>query len=162
MLSKGFIWLAIAGFFVSFAFLGCIKVPENDDIFFVSSENELTSALNQKDTLKGLAVSVNFYNNTTPEKQGKIDILVKHIISLKLRPVFLYGQPFDRELAKRLLVDEDGSGCTPTVWAGIFPKNDGPVHMCGADDNPRDELGFRKWISSHWKKTKDSFLKDKK
>jgi len=157
------LFASLVGLFVAvFVLANSIPALAEEDIFFISSENELTTALEQKDTLKGLAVSINFYNSTTLENQGKMDGLVIHIISLVLRPVYLYGQPFDRELAQRLLVSEDGSNCMPTAFAGIFPREDNRVlRMCGADDNPRDEARFREWISSYWKNAKKFFFRNK-
>lgn len=136
-----------------------------NEVFFVASRKELGVALKQKDMLRGLAVSVSFYKTTSPTTQKEIDELVRDIISLKLRPIFLYGQPFDQKLANKLLVVgnevEDGSGCTPTAWAGIFPKKQSAGKMCGADNKPRNEHNFRKWILSYWKDAKDLFIKDK-
>lgn len=151
----------LVGVFVAvFVLASSIPALAEEEIFFISSENELATAVEQRDELKGLAVSVNFYNSMTSKKRGEIDALVKYTISLKLRPVFLYGQPFDRVLAQRLLVDEDGSGCRPTAWAGVFPKIDDVGEMCGADDSPRDEARFRSWISSYWKDAQKLFLKN--
>ena len=138
---------------------------ESSDIIFVSTKKELADASAQMHTLKGLAVNIRFDKRSDGKTQKEVSPLIEPVISMKLRPVFLYGQPFDNELAKRLLVTngkfEDGSGCTPTAWAAIFPKPQDTVKMCGADDNPRSEINFRKWISSDWKETKTSIPKEK-
>ena len=136
-----------------------------NEVFFVASQKELVDALKQKNELRGLAVSVGFYKNSSPGVQKEIDKLVVNVLALKLRPVFLYGQPFDYKLASRLLVvgndTEDGAVCTPTAWAGIFPKEHGPGKMCGTDDQLRNEQNFRKWLSSSWPDAKILFLKNK-
>ena len=138
------------------------KTAETSEIFFVSSEEELRRASDSTD-LKGLAISVSFYNTATVEVQREIEDLVSSIIVLKYRPVFLYGQPFDKELSNKILrvgnKVEDGSGCTPTAWAGIFPQEQDVGKICGADSKPRSEESFRKWLTDDWNDAKDIFLK---
>jgi len=138
------------------------------DISFVASDEEL-DALAVRTDLRGIAVSLAFYKATTSSRRAQIVSLIQHLVALRSRPIYLYGQPFDRDLAAWLLVDEKtgykekGEGCTPTAWAAIYPgvKLDGTnstTKMCGADDDPRNEEKFRSWISAEWKDTV-SFLK---
>lgn len=149
------------GFFVTvFILVSSISVCAEETLFFVSSESELMIALEQRDALKGLAVSVNFYHSATFENQEKLAELIRHIISLELRPVYLYGQPFDRELAQKLLMDEDSPTCTPTAFIGVFPRKDDQGSMCGANNN-LTEVEFREWISFQWKNAQKLFLRDK-
>lgn len=132
------------------------------EISFIASEEELDIAIADSN-LRGIAISVNFYNISSHETQFKIHDLVYRVVAFKNRPVFLYGQPFDRKLANMLLRVgddvEDGSGCTPTAWAGIFPQEQDVGKMCGADDKPRSEENFRKWIIDFWDSSKNQFLK---
>lgn len=141
-----------------------VKTTTNEvsEIIFIASEKELATAT-ANTNLNSIAISVNFYNTAPFETKFEIHNLVYRVLALKYRPVFLYGQPFDRGLAGRLLrvgdETEDGSGCTPTAWAGIFPQEHDVGKMCGADDKPRNEENFRKWLTSYWNESKDLFLK---
>ncbi len=131
------------------------------DIYFVSSKYELETAVRQKDALKGLAISINFYRNTAVENQEETEGLVLYVAARKMRPIFVYGQPFDNALAAKLLIDNDGSNCTPTAYAGIFPKDGRPGTMCGAADQPFDEAWIRNWISSNWAQDKKLYLNNR-
>lgn len=128
------------------------------EVFFVSSQKELNTSLKQEGQLRGLAISVNYYQKSSEETKTRIEGLVERKLSMRNRPVFIYGQPFNNDLAKKLLVEESGSGCTPTVWAGVVPGElDGKpstVKMCGADDRKRKDKQLREQILGYWELTK--------
>ena len=167
-MKKIFVTIFILGFVLAF-YLPQSFASNSDngvgEIFFVSSIEELAKAENYGDKLKGLAISVQFYNQLDGEfLKKKIERLVAYIISLKFRPVCVYGQPFDREVAKKLLSDEDGSNCTPTAFAGIFPtiylddNSTTTIEMCTADSN-LTEKQYRRRILRSWQLTKKTIEK---
>lgn len=139
-----------------------VATEKVSEISFIASEKELNIAV-ANTNINGIAISVSFYNTAPFETKFEIHDLVYRVVAFKYRPVFLYGQPFDRELANKLLrvgnEVEDGSGCTPTAWAGILPKEQDVGKMCGADDKPRNEENFRKWLISFWDDSKDLLMK---
>lgn len=148
---------------VFFLFCSLSLAETNKEISFVASKKELSKAENA-DNLRGIAISIKFYRNAPADIQKRVDVLVSNLISLKFHPVFLYGQPFEPELAKRLLITNssfDGSNCQPTAWAGILPKDNDVGTMCGADDKPRNEKKFRRWITEFWNNAKKRFLENK-
>lgn len=144
------------------SFVGNITTANtvNSDVYFVANNNELDAALQQKDNLKGLAISGIFYAGLSTEKKQEVQQLIKHLLTLNLRPVFVYGQPLNADLVKKLLKDEDGSGCKPLFFAGVFPtkRPDGSnsmIRMCGADDKNRSEEWLRNYITKFWAEEKE-------
>lgn len=156
---KLFIALITALILISFSNSSILASKE--DIHFISSKVELHHAvlhtLEKKDSLQGIAISINFYRNSDSRVKSDIEGLIMHV-RFSSKPIFLYGQPFNNKLAKRLLVEEDGSGCRPTVWAGVFQSRlNGrlsTVKVCGADDVHRGEQQLRKQILEYWEFTK--------
>ncbi len=137
-----------------------------DEVLFIASEEELKFALNNREKLKGLAVSSEFYTDTTTENQENIAVLSRHVLSLGFRPLFIYGYKIDFEVFRNWIeVNGEFKGefrCAPKVMVGVFPTiyisrylADATVVMCGSDDNAkRPEDWFREWISNYWLKTK--------
>lgn len=129
------------------------------DVYFIASVEELNLALQQKDVLRGLAISGTFYQGLTATEQKRVEELVQNTLSRKYRPVFIYGQGLDVGLAKKLL-NKDVSGCTPSIFGGIMPteradRSETVINMCGADDKERSEEWLRNFISKYWKETKE-------
>src|SRR3989344_876023 len=80
------------------------------------------------------------------------------------RPVFVYGEPFNHTLAKKLLKDEDGSGCSPTRYAGVFlymtkENKLGPIVMCAGGPD-RSDATVRKLMEEQWADVKVRYQKD--
>ncbi len=142
-----------------------INTKPADEILFVSSQDEIWAAGREWDTLKGIAISVNYYKKAPAYSRQEIDGLVKHVLALKYRPVFLYGQPFDGAIANKLLAANgkvsDGSRCSPTAWALIMVRNKDTAVACGGGNLPPTEENLRKWISSYWSQNKKNLLKNK-
>ena len=143
------------------------SLANTDELFFVASEYELTQALRQKDTLQGLAISTLFYNKTSAENKEKVGDLIKHLVALKLRPIFLYGESLNKGLAEKLLTvphDKTYTGpsanCSPLAFAMIFPMDDDTGLACGAENlEGHNEVDIRRWISDRWKGRRGFFLK---
>src|SRR3989344_7125695 len=86
----------------------------------------------------GLTVYLPFYEKVSRDAQRVIEMLVAYELSIRGGPVFVYGEPFNHVLAKKLLKDEDGIGCRPAAYAGLFQfvTAEGKlakINMCGAD-----------------------------
>jgi len=97
-----------------------------NEIFFVASQGELSVGLKEKFFLGGVAVSVNFYSESSPAIREKIKVLIDEIIFRGNRPVFLYGRPFYREIAQKILSKERDLYCvdTDTGWVFILKTSD--------------------------------------
>lgn len=136
----------------------------NSDVYFVANSSDLNVALQQKDALKGMALSGTFYASLSQEKKQEVQQLIRHLLALTLRPVFVYGQPLNADSVKELLKNENGSGCKPSFFAGVFPTkrpdgSDSVTRMCGADDKNRSEEWLRNFIAKYWTETKRDLKK---
>lgn len=147
---------------LSLSLIGVVTMANtvNNDIYFVANNNELDTALQHKDNLKGIALSGTFYASLSQEKKQEVQQLIQHLLALTIRPVFVYGQPLITDLVKGLLKDEDGSGCKPPFFAGVFPTkrpdgSDSVTRMCGADSKNRSEEWLRNYITNYWAETKE-------
>lgn len=172
--SAGFKKKHIALLIIGALFLPAIFSPamsatgEKEEILFISSYEELGSVLvkfAKGEEIRGLAISANFYNQANQGTRNSIDSFVAFIISLQFRPVFVYGQPLDAGLAEKLL-GREVLGCEPLVIAGVFPSIEiksgvsDVVNTCVACDKILSEEDFRKMITNHWQRMKETTLKD--
>lgn len=164
------VFLALVFLFGECASFSSSLMPseKHKEILFISSYEELGGVLvkfAKYEEIRGLAVSANFYNQAGQGTRNSIDSLIAFMLSLKFRPVFVYGQPLDVGLVEKLL-GRKVSGCEPLVIAGIFPsieiKNGTPdvVNTCIACDKILSEGDFRELITNHWQRMKETTLKD--
>lgn len=145
----------------SFAFVSHPAATEKGDIYFIASETELWYLANDRD---GLAISLLFYEKASKSTQRVIELVVARELAMVNSPVFVYGQPFNHALAKKLLREEDGSGCGQTLYAGVFfymSKESEPasVTMCSGGPDKSDAT-VRKLMEKQWADVKVRYQKD--
>lgn len=132
------------------------------DITFIASGNELQLALENRNALKGLAVSSDFYVSLQENKKKEITDLAKELYDKRVRPVFVYGYKIDTNLLVDFFGERSenpGFKCKPMFFAGLlitFPLNNALVSatipICAPD---KSEEWFRNWISDYWRETKE-------
>ena len=130
------------------------------EVSFVASHEELTTAIEEGASIRGLAVSADFYKSVTGESQELIDELIFNVIEMRLRPVILYGNNLDATLVQKLL-GEKRAGCKPLRLVGVFPtwrpdRTKAAISFCAGSSALRDEQSFRKKILTQWLATKKS------
>lgn len=146
---------------------GAVFSQTRPEIIFVSSEEELQSALNNPDAFKALAISGDFYRKSSLQTQQSLEALARYVLdSNSLRPVFLYGHnlnvsDLDPPMLQRIFGDwEPKTNCVPLALVGIFPTiriadlSGATVHMCGSVEGLHTEKWFRQWILGLWLKEK--------
>ena len=89
---------------MSFALVSHPAATEAGEIFFISSEAELRQPANDRD---GLAIYLPFYEKAPKSTQRVIELVVAQELAMVNRPVFVYGEPFNHTLAKKLLKQEE-------------------------------------------------------
>ncbi|KKT29337.1 hypothetical protein A3G55_00080 [Candidatus Giovannonibacteria bacterium RIFCSPLOWO2_12_FULL_44_25] len=149
----------IAVLFALFLF-GNPALGAEDDISFVASFDELQNAVSKKDGIRGLAVSMKFYDASDQTVRGQIKDLITNVKKLSHRPIYIYGQPLESEQVNALLGSSNlVGGCKPMFFGGIWPTkhadgSEAVVDMCGADDKSRTEEWLKNFISNDWRRLK--------
>ena len=126
-------------------------------IFFVSTTEELNSALEKTCELQGLAVSAAFYSAQVEKNKTVIKDLVQKVLDCKDRPVFVYGKKLDPKVMASVLGYGVGDG-NPLFCGYRYPRSkdkeetlyDGGV--VGWDEPELSEERMRAIVNWIWSK----------